>query len=48
LNGQAVQSETINAVNGIAIDLGKVSTGMYLLEIRLANGNIIRTQVVKE
>ena len=47
-NGQAIQSETIIAVNGIAIDLGKVSTGIYLLEMRLANGKIIRTQVVKE
>lgn len=48
LNGQAIEVETINAVNGIAIDLGKVSTGMYLLEMHLANGKIIRTQVVKD
>ncbi len=48
LNGQAIQIETINAVNGIAIDLGNVSTGMYMLEMHLTNGKIIRTQVLKE
>jgi hypothetical protein len=40
--------EKVKALNGSVIDLGNIANGLYVLEIKMANGTVNRTHIVKE
>ncbi len=48
LNGQVLSLESIKAVNGSVIDLGNIADGLYILEVKMVNGKVNRTHIVKE
>jgi hypothetical protein len=47
MNGQVISTSNTFIANGIVIDLAENATGIYLLEVKTINGEIVRTQVVK-